>query len=722
VKHVPEARVRAAIARHVLGSELASGLLGSVTLHAHQREGAGRARDLLATRRGALVADDVGLGKTYLALAVAREYRSPLVAAPASLRHAWLEASARAAVPVHFASIERLGRGAWPGGGFDLVIIDEAHNLRNAATRRFAAARTLCATAPVLLLTATPVQNHVADLRAVMSLFLGEQAQALSVEELSQLIIRRDASHVPRSDAPLPAVDAPRWLHWGEDVDCLARILALPPPVSASDDGDGGMLLTWSLVRQWASSRAALVAALTRRLARARALEDALSDGRLPTRAELAAWCCADGEQQMAFAFMASAGPSWSGRLLDDVHAHAAGLRALLAGLAATADPDAGRAAALASLTRESRGRRVIAFSEHAATIERLYRLVAPGVQAAMLTHAGGRVVGGRLARRDVLARFQPGARVPSRDRIDVLLTTDVLSEGVSLHDASIVVHLDLPWNPARLAQRVGRVRRLGSAATSVSVFALAPPAPAERMLELGKRLAAKLDHAAVTVGVAGDVLPDAGPGVHDPAAARRERIVAAVARWRGDAGSDALVRGAARASRDGWIACVRSGGRVRLLAGAPVVSDSLEAVEAAVASVAAGDADARPEEFDAALERVQNWVRSRGTTDVIDLPARRSARARRRVLLRLDGIGERAPRHARPLLAPMLRTARAVATAELSAGAEDVLDELAGADMADAAWLQAVAQFASINARAGSAEPEVLALLLLRRDPARTL
>ena len=45
-----------------------------------------------------------------------------------------------------------------------------------------------------------------------------------------------------------------------------------------------------------------------------------------------------------------------------------------------------------------------------------------------------------------------------------LLLTTDLASEGVNLQDASVVVHLDLPWTAARLEQRVGRVARLASA------------------------------------------------------------------------------------------------------------------------------------------------------------------------------------------------------------------------------------------------------------------
>src|SRR6185312_16097211 len=84
----------------------------------------------------------------------------------------------------------------------------------------------------------------------------------------------------------------------------------------------------------------------------------------------------------------------------------------------------------------------------------------------AALTAHGGRVAGGRISRREVLVQFTPhadGAAVPTADHIRLLIATDVLSEGLDLQRASVVVHLDLPWNPARLEQRVGRVRRLGA-------------------------------------------------------------------------------------------------------------------------------------------------------------------------------------------------------------------------------------------------------------------
>lgn len=63
---------------------------------------------------------------------------------------------------------------------------------------------------------------------------------------------------------------------------------------------------------------------------------------------------------------------------------------------------------------------------------------------------------------------------------IDILVSTDVISEGQNLQDCNYVVNFDLPWNPVRLVQRVGRVDRIGSQWDVVHVRAFMP----ERELE----------------------------------------------------------------------------------------------------------------------------------------------------------------------------------------------------------------------------------------------
>lgn len=714
--------VRAAIAYHMLGDERAPVTLGDITLLPHQLEGIERITALLDQHGGALLADDVGLGKTFVALAVARGARDPLVVAPASLRVEWQAAAGRARVKIRFVSVQSLGRRPPSNDAADLVIVDEAHHLRSSATRRFPAASALCRGVRVLLMTATPVQNRLGDLRTILSLFLGERAHALSTDEMARYIVRRgDADLAGVQGSPLPGVRTPEWVHSVTDADCLDRLVGLPSPVPPIDGNDGGALLTYTLVRQWASSRAALHAALKRRLARARAMEDALVAGRLPSRAELAAWCFADGVQQLAFPELTVlAGVPASEPLLARVRHHAAAVRTLIAWLATSPDPDLVRANALRDIVARHPGQRIIAFSEFAETVAALYRLLAPSARVAMLTHSGGRVAGGPLGRNDVLARFGPGASARGRpgERIDLLLTTDVLSEGVNLQDASVVVHVDLTWNPARMEQRVGRLRRIGAATDSIAVYLFAPPAPAERLLQLEHRLRQKLSVAARSVGVAGAILPGFVPRTSDASGFHGERIIAAIRGWRGDTRHSAPpVAATARGPTDGAVVCVRLDGVVSLLAVSDGHVSDCPARVRELLECSSGESVATCQtDIQSVRERVDAWLRHRVVCDVVDLPAMRVARSRRTLLQRVDTVGRRAPRHAQAHLAPLMRAARAAATATLSAGAERVLDDLTHAPMRDEAWLCAIGEFAALHARGPARQPpEILALLLLR-------
>src|SRR5206468_886510 len=145
--------------------------------------------------------------------------------------------------------------------------------------------------------------------------------------------------------------------------------------------------------------------------------------------------------------------------LLDALDRHASAVSTLLERLRRDSTPDIERAQMIAALRARHPGERVIAFCQYSETVDALYRLLSPAGGVAALTSRGARVAGGRVARRDVLEQFMPRDAPRSTrpaERIDLLLATDLLSEGLNLQEASVVVHLDLPWNPARLDQRVG--------------------------------------------------------------------------------------------------------------------------------------------------------------------------------------------------------------------------------------------------------------------------
>lgn len=698
------------MATHVLGSAPGRRVLGAVTLHTHQCDAVRRLTPIMRGNGGALLADEVGLGKTFVALALAAEFGRPTIVAPAALRPMWRAASARAGVESRFISMERLGHGGTvPPAEF--IIVDEAHHFRNGRTRRYRQLAEACARSVALLLTATPVQNSLNDLRTVLGLILGGRVKAMDVAGLGKLIVRRSASAI---ETELPEVAEPEWIAIAPDVDCLERIWSLSPPVPPADGEYAHALTVFSLVRQWASSRASLEAALARRLAAARAMEDALSAGRLPTRAELRAWRFAEGTQQLAFPELVNDFAPAPATMLPQIRKHADGVRSLAAWLRrCQPDVDGDRAELLLEIAKKHPGERIVAFSEFTETVAVMYRRLGSRSRTAVLTHGGGRVAGGSLSRRDVLKQFGSRASVADNERIDLLLTTDVLSEGVDLQRASVIVHLDLAWNPARMEQRVGRLRRFGAARDSVAVYVFAPPAPAERLLELDRRLREKLGEAARSIGLAGAILPGIPTRV-DGAVPEREKAMHVLEGWLTISPPAAAVVAAVESERPGALACVRSGGEILLIALSDgSVSEAPAPLLRGVSAARAGSC--QPEAISLVLRQIDAWLQRRSLTNIVELQTAHVARSRHSILRRVGSIARRARRHERGRLGAMIGAARHAASVPMPAGAERILGELAIAALPDEAWLRAVGEFGAIHGRARNAEhDEVLALLLL--------
>ena len=95
-----------------------------------------------------------------------------------------------------------------------------------------------------------------------------------------------------------------------------------------------------------------------------------------------------------------------------------------------------------------------------------------------------------------------------AEDLYDLLVTTDVLAEGQNLQQCGRVVNFDLPWNPMRVAQRNGRIDRIGSPHDYVDMHCFMPDAQLDEVLHLEERLLRKIAHANAGVGVEGTVIP----------------------------------------------------------------------------------------------------------------------------------------------------------------------------------------------------------------------
>ena len=166
--------------------------------------------------------------------------------------------------------------------------------------------------------------------------------------------------------------------------------------------------------------------------------------------------------------------------------------------------------------------RKLIVFSFFADTVEWIHEYL-EGVFASDLTLAPYRgrlayVIGeeahGGISREAAIFGFVPeSSEAPAGrrdDLYDVLVTTDVLSEGMNLQQCHSIINYDLPWNPMRLVQRHGRIDRIGSPHKDVFMRCFFPDVRLEALLELEAKIRNKLAQAAASVGVESQVIPGA--------------------------------------------------------------------------------------------------------------------------------------------------------------------------------------------------------------------
>jgi superfamily II DNA or RNA helicase len=87
------------------------------------------------------------------------------------------------------------------------------------------------------------------------------------------------------------------------------------------------------------------------------------------------------------------------------------------------------------------------------------------------------------------------------KNDFDIILTTDVLAEGINLHRANVIVNYDTPWNPTRLIQRLGRVNRIGTKARYIYNYNFYPSEHGDTRINLRQKSLVKLQSSHSTFG-----------------------------------------------------------------------------------------------------------------------------------------------------------------------------------------------------------------------------
>ncbi|WP_315332695.1 helicase-related protein, partial [Prevotella histicola] len=154
---------------------------------------------------------------------------------------------------------------------------------------------------------------------------------------------------------------------------------------------------------------------------------------------------------------------------------------------------------------------KLVIFSEAIDTVESLVRAVrAKGYKVLAIT----------AANRDELEHtieenFDANYDGEWKDDYDVLITTEVLAEGVNLHRANVILNYDTPWNSTRLMQRIGRVNRIGSKEPFVYVYNFMPSAEGDAQIQLVRKAHTKLQSFHILFGEDSKIFSEEETVVH---------------------------------------------------------------------------------------------------------------------------------------------------------------------------------------------------------------
>lgn len=132
---------------------------------------------------------------------------------------------------------------------------------------------------------------------------------------------------------------------------------------------------------------------------------------------------------------------------------------------------------------------KLIIFSESQETASYLADRIAKEVEPKVILFTGQ---ASEESHRAVIANFDANA-FQARDDYRIVVSTEVLSEGVNLHRSNTVINYDIPWNPTRLIQRVGRVNRVDTKFDTINTYNFFPTKESNDVIKLREAAEAKI-------------------------------------------------------------------------------------------------------------------------------------------------------------------------------------------------------------------------------------
>ncbi|MCT7971121.1 helicase-related protein [Laspinema olomoucense] len=584
----------------------------SVELASFQQEGFARAVRLINKHGGCMVADAVGLGKTYIGLRVLDHYlieeRRPgkvpraLVLCPAQLRDlVWNKKLDEFGIKADVLSHEEISRNEFDTrrySTYDIIVIDESHNFRNSATNRYRNLQKLINSGKrskkLVLLTATPINNSVFDLYHQILLLgrghsnyyrtdgisnLTSYFKALSKGQIEitnllfETMVRRSRQDVIRRQQAgeeiriggkfidFPARRLENFTYNFEAsfsglylkiANCIDELNLAPYNIKAfkkrkAREDENEVKRNKALValqkalylKRLESGLVAFKNSVERQAKFQDKFYQILTEkGKLLDSKKFYKLLLAleDEEEshsvtEIINSLEAVDSKQYSLKALEEqiqadltmLHDILKMLDTIETSVETGTDYDRKLVAFKELLGENLKGQKILVFSYFKDTAEYLHKMLTNDSTWLQQMAVSGRspvieLITGSTSgkqRKEMVSRFAPNANHETpedlqlllNNPIDILICTDVLSEGQNLQDAGVLVNYDLHWNPVRMIQRAGRIDRLGTDYEQLYIYNCFPEEGLEELLGLVKRLQKRIADIDREVGLDASVL-----------------------------------------------------------------------------------------------------------------------------------------------------------------------------------------------------------------------
>lgn len=561
-----------------------------VNLAEFQEDAVRRIFSRLRKYRACMVADSVGLGKTWIAKRIVEEFgfykrKRFLIICPAQLREMWKDEIKDLILAESILSQEELASPDFldkarqaVGSSLEevsLIVVDESHNFRNPLSNRWEYLHTLIENIAqkekpyIVFLTATPINNTIWDLYwQVMLLTLTDQKFFLKEgisdvlkffkdidkqgdpkllnDLMNEISIRRTRDYIKQNypDAEINGqkiIFPERVL---ENIDyhldgayqglysdisrsiseelsmAYYRILEYKKDerLSKAEEMAKGRMIALEgifrtiLLKRLESSVEAFRKSLSNHVKFLEKLKDFLQKGKLLTKQTFYKYV-SNLDEESEEEFMEelediNLDDYRKEDLIRDIEKDVALFNAMGKKVSAIdAEADAklkelkNRLFELSRPDAAGNDNQVVIFTYYADTLDYMFQNVSqdPAFAKVKIEKISGRVASGKK-RTEIVDNFMNG-------KIDILMSTDVLSEGMNLQKARYLINYDLHWNPTRMIQRAGRIDRIGSPFKEIFVYNFFPEEELEDLLRLVEILQNKIRNIDSSVGLDATVL-----------------------------------------------------------------------------------------------------------------------------------------------------------------------------------------------------------------------